>query len=480
MPFVIDVYPPAGRVEAVAGLALALTGRKGRGFPGKRQYEELEVLGRFFVRLRTVTWDRGDGASTALLVDPQGLTGSTIRFDLAPTVPGAELREEPGEEDFIALCRQLTKDAASYTTDVLEIAGLVSEPGQAMPLLDSGEPQGQEAGLDQVVDAAQVLERLRRKLGEYDNAAAAWTELKQRFLAFRDRQVEKIRAAAEEDRLSGSKALEELQQQVKAAIASRSQEIEEEREKAKQDYQKQKELLQSEIDRFRQQYQDTGEEYWRDKLKNEEQGLADLEKKLTATLEHLNKEESKFLENQQERINQFVAAGEKRQAAFEQRLKLINGAVKELEDSVNKRVERLKEQYKKAAALTVSLPPEQGDREYAMAFFAARYNSGRWAVFPPQLFGQRGVRGVLSGLLGRVNLPFRPASKTGEAMASRLQAMLPGLPLEGKLVEQNLLQDPGFIGDARAGLSELIDQGEINKKYASLFSAFDAGALKEQ
>src|SRR5690606_31459696 len=109
----------------------------------------------------------------------------------------------------------------------------------------------------------------------------------------------------------------------------------------------------------------------------------------------------------------------------------------------------------------------------------ARYKSGRWAVFPPQRFGQRGVRGALSGLLGRANLPFRPAAKAGEAMASRLQAMLPGLPLEKKLVEHNLLLNPGFISDARAGLAELIDQGEINKKYASLFNAFDPGALKD-
>jgi len=50
--------------------------------------------------------------------------------------------------------------------------------------------------------------------------------------------------------------------------------------------------------------------------------------------------------------------------------------------------------------------------------------------------------------------------------------MLPGHALESRLVEQNLLPAAGFLNEARAGLAELINQGEVEKKYAKLFEGF--------
>ncbi len=472
MPFVTDIYPPTGQTEAVAGLALAVSARKGKGFPGKRQYEAVEVLSRFLVPLRTVVWERGEESCTGLLVDPQGLLTGSVRFDLTSVGPQAALKDDMGEEDFIALCQQVTKTAADFSAETMEITGLITEPEEARPLFSSGGPEVLAAALEQTVDSGQVTDILRKKLAEYGAADTAWVELKQNFFAFRDRHTEKIKDTADQAREAGSKSLEELEQQVKAAIASKRQETEGEREKAKAEHQKQKGLLQSEIERFQEQFRETGEEYWRDKIKAEEQRMAESDKKLAGTLDQLHKEELKYTENQQARIKQFIAAGEKRLASFDQRLKLLNAALSGLEKSIDKRLDGLREQHKKIAGITLSLSTEQCDQELPVVLYAARYPGDRWVIFPPQLFGRRGVRGVFTSLIGGINLPFRPAAKVGETLAAKLQALLPGHSLESMLVEQNLLKDPDFISDAKKGLAELIDQGEISKKQANLFDDF--------
>ena len=472
MPFVTDIYPPAGRTDAVAGLALAVSARKGKGFPRKRQYEAVEVLGRFFVPLQAVAWETGDDGCTGLLVDPQGLLSHAVRFDLSSDGPQSALNEDMGEEDFVALCQQVSKAAAVFSVDILEIAGLIAEPEQARPLFQSGGAEALDAELKRTVDAGKAAEALRKKLAEFDAGAADWVELKRQFFAFRDRQVLKIKDSADGARAAGSRSLDELEQQVKAAIASKRLEIGGGREKARAEHQKQKALLESEIERFQQQFRETGEEYWRDKIKAEEQRLEENEKQLALALDQLYKAEIKYSESQQERISQFTAAGEKRLASFDQRIKLLNTALAGVESNVDKRLERIREQHRKCSDLTLSLSPEQCGQNLPVVFYAARYPGDRWVVFPPQLFGQRGVRGVFTSLIGGINLPFRSAAKVGDALAAKLQDMLPGHPLEARLLEQNLLQDSEFLNDAKTGLAELIDQGEMSRKHANLFDDF--------
>ena len=162
---------------------------------------------------------------------------------------------------------------------------------------------------------------MRTRLAEYDGSAAAWTQLKQNILAHRDKLVLEINAAADEARAAGQERRAELETQVKAALAAKSKETELAGDKIREEYRKQKELLQSELERFQQQFRETGDEYWREKIKEEERRLAENEKKLASALEQLKEEERRFAAGQQERIHLFEQELEKRLAAFEQRLK---------------------------------------------------------------------------------------------------------------------------------------------------------------
>ncbi|HPT34806.1 MAG: hypothetical protein WBK48_10265 [Dethiobacteria bacterium] len=469
MPFVVDIYPASRELEAAAAMGLALSARKGKGFPGRRQYEPVEVLARFTLPLCTATWEADDESCTALLIDPLGLLSGSLRFDLPPDAPPQDPILDSVEEDFVALCRRLAKTAADVQPQVEEVEGLVAEAGQVQALLQDDDGGAEPAGLEETVHPDRVVEKLRTRLAEYDGSAAAWTQLKQNILAHRDKLVLEINAAADEARAAGQERRAELETQVKAALAAKSKETELAGDKIREEYRKQKELLQSELERFQQQFRETGDEYWREKIKEEERRLAENEKKLASALEQLKEEERRFAAGQQERIHLFEQELEKRLAAFEQRLKRLNSAVAAFEKGVDKRLERFREQQQRISALAVSLDAGQCDREFPVVFYAARYPGNRWQVFPPQLFGSRGLRGKVAGLLGEINLPFRPAGKVAEALAAKIQALLPGHDLESRLVEQNLLKDPAFLEQAKTGLARLIDQGAVDKKYAHLF-----------
>ncbi len=473
MPFVTDIYPPSKKIEALAGIGLAIAGRKGKGFTGKRDYEAVEVLGCFSVPLRTVTWDKGTDGCTGFVIDPQGLLTGVIRFDLIPGEPQAGLKENMGEDDFVRLCQQMTKDSTDFSPETLEFKGFITELEQVQSLLKADLQQNAvEAELEHSVDAPEIVERLGERLKEYDRDAAAWTELEQKIFAYRDYLTAKINESANESREASSRSLAELEQQVKSTIAAKSKETEEAREEARREQLKQKELLQSELERFREQFKEKGDNYWREKIRDEEQRMTKNEKKLAATLEKLNDADKRYAQAQKDRIKQFNAEKEKRLAAFDQRLKRLDTAVAGFAKGVEKRLESSREQHKKVAELTVVLTPEQCDAEFPVIFYAARYPDHRWQVFPPQLFGDRGIGGKLVGLIGGLNLPFRSATKVGDSLAAKIEDILPGHTLEAKLEEQNLLNDTEFIDEAKAGLAQLIDQGDLHKKHASLLESF--------
>jgi hypothetical protein len=469
MPFVTDIYPPSKEIEAAAGVGLAVGARKGKGFPGRRHYEAVEVLSRFSILLHTVAWEKGEEGCTGLVIDPQGLLSGAVRFDLAPGGPPADLNADLIEEDFVALCQQTARAASEFSAETVEIPGLVTEPEQVRPFLKDDGCGAAASGLAQTADASRVVEGLREKLAGYDAGAAAWTELKQKLFAYRDQLATKINEAAGEARAAAAKSQEELTAEVKAALAARRREAEAAGEEAREEHRKQQELIQSELERFQQRFQEKGEDYWRDKIKAEEQRLVENDKKLAATLDRLSAAERKYAGSQQERIKQFKAEVEKRLAAFDQRLNRLDSALAALDKGVDKRLERIREQQKKVAGLAVSLTVEQCGKEFPVVFYAARYSGDRWQLFPPQFLGGRGLKDKIAGLFGGFNLPFRSAGKVGEVLAGKIQALLPGHALEARLVELNLLEDPGFMDEAKAGLARLIDQGALSKNQAGLF-----------
>lgn len=87
MPFIVDLLPPAADIEAAAALGLAMAERKSKGLFGRKQYEPIEVVARFALPLRTVTWTPGETTGRCLVFNPQGLVSGSIRFDLSPIFP---------------------------------------------------------------------------------------------------------------------------------------------------------------------------------------------------------------------------------------------------------------------------------------------------------------------------------------------------------------------------------------------------------
>ncbi len=472
MPFVTDIHPPVGTIEAAAGLGLALGGRKGKGLFGKKQYEALEVLSRFYLPLRTITWDRGEEGSTGLVVDPQGIITGSIAFQPPPGGPETAFGDNMEEEEFLTFCKNLAKEAVNFFSETEEYPGLVTDPNQALPLLKDDNQGIANAGLPQTIDPAQIVEQLRAKIAEYDRSSAAWTELQQKLVANRDQLAQKIEEEENEARAAGEKSLEELEQQVQSELEAKNRETEEAAEAARQEHAKQKELIQSELERLKQQAEEDSSEELKKKIKAEEQNLSAHDRKLAATLDQLKREEAKYAKIQQERIKQKKTETEKQLTAYKQRLNLLDAAIKELQKGVDKRLERCSEQCKKISGLAVTLPEGQCDQEFPLIFYAARYPDNRWQIFPPQNLAKKGLGGKLSGLFGDLNLPFRPVSKLVETMAGALQNMLPGHELEARLVEQNLLEDSGFLQDAKAGLEQLINQEEVEKKHANLFEGY--------
>ncbi len=472
MPFVTDLYTPSREMEAAAALGMAVSNRKAKGFPGRRQYEELEVLTRFCLPLYAATWNQKQEGCTCVVIDPQGLLTGEIKFDLPPDGPPLEPGENLGEEEFISFCQKAADAAHHSHPETAEITGLVPEPEEAELLLKEDQQYSMEAKLEMAIEPVQVVEQLRQKLSEYDAGAEDWLKLKQKVLAYRDQMVQKINKAAEEAKESSNRALEELQQQVGSAIAARNQELEKIREKARQDHQRQKDTLQSELERFRRQYQETGEDYWREKIKAEEEGLAENDQKLQETLKELDEEEKQFTQSQQEKIDNFQEEKEKRMQAFQQRLDRLDNAVSALSEEINQRIDLCRQQYQRVNELTVSIPAHQAEKEYPVIFYAARYSGHRWQVFPPQVFNPKGLKGRFTKLIGLLHLPFRSAGRVGEVLAEKLEHMIPGHELENRLIEEDLLQNAQFVEEAKGGLSELINQGSVDKKHAQLFEEF--------
>ncbi|NLY38530.1 MAG: hypothetical protein GX044_04425 [Firmicutes bacterium] len=470
MPFVTDIVPPSAEIEAAAALALAMGGRKRKGFPGKRKYENIELLGCFTLTLQTVSWEKGAESGSCLIVDPQGLLTGSLKFDLPPAGPPVEVDENLSEDDFIALCQKVTREAADYKADLLALPGLITAPGQARSLLKEGTEEIMPAAFETAASAAEVAAALRERMEGYAGAAAAWAELKHRFFTLRDRLAAKINSHAAETRAAADRSLAELEQQVKAAVAARKAEIAALQEEARQEHLNQKTMLQSELERFHTAFKESGEAYWREKIKEEEERIAAIDKKLAEELARLNEAAEKYAASQEEQIDSLKSEVEKRLAAFEQRLKRLDTTLAGLEKGVEMRLKRYGEQQQKIAALAINLPASQCDAHLVVPFYAARYSGGRWQVFAPQQLGHRGLKGKLAGLF---NLPFRPSGSVGEELAGKIETLLPGHVLEENLAEMNLLEDPAFLSKARAGLARLIEQKQLHKKFTNLFEGLD-------
>jgi len=472
MPFIVDIYPASFKVEAAAALGLAINERKSRGFPGRRQHEEIETLARLSLPLYTATWESGPGGCQGLVVDPQGLLTGRLEFDLSPVGPTRESLNEMGEESFLTYCQQLIDQAYEVYPEMVEVPGLVSEPEEVKPLLKEDQEPAVDAGLEQPLTPDQVVEDLKQKLQDYHDGAESWKRLRQELLAHRDRLTQNLNKEATEAREASDEALDELQQEVGSAIAVRRQEIEDAREEARREHRKHKEILEQELKRFKKEYQQSGEEFWRDKIKDEEERLAQYDQKLNETLSQLDEEERKFTRSQEKRINDFHEERKKRLDEFEQRLQRLNKVMAETEKSIEFRLERFARQPKKVADLTVNLLEEQCETSFPLIFYAALYPGGRWQVFPPQQLSQQGIKGKFTRFIGVTNLPFRSASRLGEELAEKLQSTIPGHTLEKHLKESNLLSSSDFVKEAKAGLSQLIDRKEVDAKHSGMFDEF--------
>ncbi len=469
MPFVTDIDPPAKEYEAVASLGLAVGARKGKGLFGKRTYEPIEVLGHFSIQLATIAWDKGDEGSTALVVDPQALLEGSVKFDLTPEGPDVEIKDEMGEDEFINTCQKLIKNAGDFKADVMEFPGLINDAAQAEPLLKNDSIGAVPAEFEQQADPANIVEELRSKLAEFERGAEQWVKTKQKLFNYRDKLAKKIDVAQEEAKVAQQKALEDLEQKIKSSIAAKRQETDAAIEKARQNSAKTRQTLQSELDRAKQLFEENGEDFYRDNIKTIEQRLSEHDKKLDKEIADLEAAHKKYGEEQQGKIKQFEADRNKKMATFDERRKKLDNTLDSLEKAVTKRAERSQEQHKKVSSLVVTLTPDQTDKEFPVVFYAARYPGDRWVVFPPQVFGGKGLLGKLFG--GAV-VPFKSASKLGDTLAAKLQALLVDNDLAKTISENNLLKDEEYIKQAKNGLSQLIDQGDMDKKHAELFEEF--------
>lgn len=468
MPFVVDLLPPSPKVEAAAALGLAMDNRKSKGLFSRKQYEPIEVLARFGLPLRTVTWAPGETSGRCLVFDRQGLVTGTIQFALSPEIPQYELDPDTGEEAFLSLCQQWTKEVSNFTPNPLSFPGLITQPDQVAPLLD-GEDETLLVGLEQKANPEEALVQLSQQLEAYKKAAEAWTEFKQKAYAYRDILAAKIQEELEAEKAAGAKSLEDLTNQVETAIAAQRAETDAKLAAAGEDYNQLRETRQAELERAQEKYKEKPDNYWRDQIKSLEKNLSEIDKARAKKEQEIESAFRDFERQQRAKVEALKAELAKRLAAFESRLSRLDSAMAGFGKGYERRMEAYAQQPERVLAATVEISNERCAKAHNAVFYAARYPGGRWKVLPPQSLGGRGIIGAVSGLFGGLNLPFKPVSKLAENLANILEKMLPGSELAERLVAANLLAQPDFLPAAKAGLTSLIDQGKIDKKNGNLF-----------
>ena len=468
MPFVVDLLPPAAGVEAAAALGLALGQRKSRGLFGRKQYEPLAVLARFGLPIKTVAWAPGENSGRCLVFDLQGLVSDTIQFALEPIIPQFELAPGIGEEVFLSLCQQWTKEATDFKPVSLNFTGLITQAEQAAPLL-GGEDESLLVDLEQRAQPEETVEQLSQHLTAYGKAAQAWTEVRQRVYSCRDALVAKIREQMTEDKEASAIALADLTSQVETAIAAKRGETEAALTTTAADFNQRRDMLLGELDRFQENYREKADNYWRDQIKNAENALSEHDKTLAKRDQEIRTGFVEFERQQRTKIQEFNDALSKRQAAFESRLKRLDSTTDGFGKACDQRLAVYAQQPERVTAATLAISNERAQKNHNAVFYAARFSDGRWKVLPPQSLGSRGLKGAVSGLFGGLNLPFRSASKLGENLAGLLEKRLPGSELAQRLTEANLLGQEDFLLLAEAGLTDLIDQGKLDKKYTDIF-----------
>jgi len=469
MPFIVDLLPPSAKIEAAAALGLAMDQRKSKGLFSRKQYEAIEILARFGFPLKTVTWAPGETSGRCLVFDLQGLLSGNIQFALAPTIPELELDPETGEEAFLGLCQQWTKEVTNFAPSTLSFPGLITLPEQVAPLLD-GEDETLLAGFEQKANPQEALEQLSQQLAAYKDAAEAWTEFKQKAYAHRDVLGAKIQEYLQEDKEAGEKSLADLSSQVETAIAAKRNETDAELAAAAEDFKQRREMLQAELERFQESYKEKADNYWREQIKVAEKNLAEIDKALARKNQEIEGAFREFERQQNAKIQEHKAELAKRLAAFENRLKRLDSAMEGFGKGYERRMTAYQQQPERVLAATVEISNERCAKAHNAVFYAARYPGGRWKVFPPQSLGSRGIIGAVSGLFGGLNLPFKPASKLAETLAGMLEKMLPGSELADRLIAANLLDQEDFLPGAKTGLTNLIDQGKLDKKHVNLFA----------
>ncbi len=421
MPFVVDLLPPSAEIEMASALGLAMAERKSKGLFSRKQYEPIEVLARFALPLKTVTWTPGETTGRCLVFNPQGLVSGSIRFDLTPKIPDASMDPETGEEAFLGLCQGWTKEATEFTPSTLEFPGLITLPDQVASLLDGAEEE-LLVDWEEKADSDGTLAQLTEQLQAYTQATQAWTDLKQKAYAHRDILADRIKQFAEEERVAGEKSLADLTSQVETAIAARRGEVDGDLARAQEDYLKRKGMLQEELNRFQEKFKETADNVWRDQIKGFEKSLADNEKHIVKRRQELEDSFKETERQQQAKIREFQAELDKRMATFAARHSRLDTALEGFGKGVERRVALYQQQPDRVLAATVELSTERSAQAHNTVFHAARYPGGRWLVFPPQVMGSRGIMGTVSGLFGGLNLPFKPASKLAETLAERILA----------------------------------------------------------
>lgn len=472
MPFVVDLLPPSTDIEVASALGLAMAERKSKGLFGRKQYEPIEVLTRFALTLKTVTWTPGETTGRCLVFNPQGLVSGSIRFDLSTKIPDADMDPETGEEAFLSLCQGWTKAATEMTSTPLEFPGLITVPEQVEPLLDGSEEE-LLVDWEEKADSDAALAQLTEQLQAYIQAAQAWTDLKQKAYAHRDILTAKIKEYAEDERTAGEKSLADLASQVETAIATRRSEVDAELAKAQGDYQKLKDMLLEELNRYQEKFKEHADNHWRDQIKATEKRMAENERSIVKRRQELEDGFKETEKQQQAKIREFQGELDKRMAAFTARHNRLDAVLEGFGKGVDMRLAKYQQQPDRVLAATVELSTQRCAQAHNAVFHAVRYPGRRWLVLPPQVLGSRGILGTVSGLFGGLNLPFKPASKLAESLAEKLQKALPGSTLEERLEAANLMEDEDTIPKAKAGLVRLIDQGKLDKKHANLFAEFE-------
>lgn len=469
MPYVVDLLPPSEETETAAALCLALNERKSKGLFNRKQYEPIEVLTRFALPLRTITWSPGATGGRAMIFDPQGLVTGNIQFALGATVPQAEFEEGAGEEAFLATCQQLTREATDFAPVTVSIVGLITQPEQGAPLLD-GEDETFLAGLEQTAAPEEAMADLAARLEAYQTAAAAWGKFKEKVYSQRDTLVAKIQDYMSEDKKAGEKSLADLTSQVETAIAAKRFETDTALVDAGEEFGKRRAMLVAELERFQEGYKETPDNYWRDQIKTAEKALSEQEKSQVKKNNEIEGAFREFEKQQKAKIQEHKTELTKHLASFETRLQRLDTAIDGFSKGYERRVAAYDQQKERVLAVTFEISGERVEKEHNAVFYAARYPGRRWKVLPPQVVGGKGILGTVSGLFGGLNLPFKPATKLAETLATILEKKLAGSDLETRLDEGNLMAQADFMAKAKAGLTRLIDQGKLDKKHANLFA----------